>query len=368
MEKNIIFVHPLKTGGTTVNSAMNDTYWQTKPDFNYRHILGESGKTNVGNLFDPEYSQQYANHHILTMVRNPIDRVISEYFFMKEKQAFMSLLHKKPKNFVDFIKSTQTGNGMLKFFAGMPLYSTKLVREADLSRVIRSMDEIPVHVGVFEQFEKSLQYFTNETALKWRRKIEVKRVTFKRPNISEVTDEVRNLIIKNNALDLELYNYCLEKFNSINKKTKPLSIKFIKDKYNHVIPYCAKRNLFEFCINNKKFLKSHFQFFKELNFFLLDEKKIRNGKDFTFIWNMTFLKAIDRAFPNSELHEVLVNSVLIQNNEDPLEDTFKIGEALDNFFEQEKNKALKYYSPFPFTKDLVVEVPQKSFLNKLFGR
>ena len=368
MDSNIIFVHLPKTGGTTVNSAMNGSSWQTKPDFNYRHILGESGKTNVGDLFDPQFSGKYQNNKIITMLRNPVDRVISEYYFMKDRQGFMNLLHNKPKSFKDFIMSTQTPNGMLKFLKGKPLYSTSMVRENDLDQVIQSIDEMPVMVGIFEQFEKSLQYFTDETGLKWKKKIEVKRVTFKRPDLSEVTDELKALIVERNALDVELYNYYLDKFNLINENTKPISIKFIKDKYNHVIPFCYKWNLFEFSIKNKKFLKSHFKFFKELNFYLLEDLKIRDGKEFTTVWNNTFLNAIGTAFPGSEFHNVLIRSIENKNEDDPLENTYQIAEALDLFFEAEKNKALKYYTTFPFNRNIVAELPQKSIFTRIFGR
>ena len=46
-----IFIHIPKTGGTTINSAMQGTYWKTEPGFNYRHILPDKS-TNSGDIFD----------------------------------------------------------------------------------------------------------------------------------------------------------------------------------------------------------------------------------------------------------------------------------------------------------------------------
>jgi len=364
LKNEIIFVHPLKTGGTTVNSAMNNSFWQTKPDFNYRHILGESGMSNAGDIFDPECFDKYKEYQIITMLRNPVDRVISEYYFMKDKPVFMNLILNKPKDFKTFIRSTQTANGVLNFLKGKRLYSTSQVRESDLDDVLDAIDEIPIHVGIFEQFEKSLQYFSNETGLTWKKEIEVKRITFRRPDLSDVTEEIKELIIEKNALDIALYDYCLDKFNEKNKNTLPAKIKFNKDKYNHVIPYSVKWNLFEFCMDNKKFLKSHFEFFKAMNFHLLENKRIRDGREFTQVWNKSFLNAMDHAFPGSELCQC-VDQAYRGEMEDPLEETYQIAKALDLFFIQEKNKANKYYTRFSFQETLVHELPKKK---GFFGR
>ena len=48
-DKNI-FIHIPKTGGTTINAAMNNSLWQTEIGFNYRHI--DANKlSNSGDIF-----------------------------------------------------------------------------------------------------------------------------------------------------------------------------------------------------------------------------------------------------------------------------------------------------------------------------
>ena len=366
MKENVIFVHALKTGGTTVNAAMNDSFWQTKTGFYYRHILGESGKSNAGDIFKPENFEKYKQYKIITMMRHPVDRVISEYFFMKDRKVFMDLILNKPQNFSQFINSTQTANGMLNFFTGKRLYSTSLVRGSDLDDVLDAIDEIPISVGVFEQFEKSLQYFSNETGIKWKREIEVKRVTFRRPDKSEISDKVRQQILEKNALDVELYEYCLDRFNKINSHTKPVKIRFNKDKYNHVVPYCVKWNLFEFCMDNKKFLKSHFDFFKAFNFHLINTLGIRDGREFTKVWNKTFVDSIENAFPMSVFSNCVV-SAYNNEQEDPLEETYQIAKAIDSFFENEENLTVKYYQPMVFKEELVqLKTKTSGFFSRLF--
>ena len=35
MERDSIFIHIPKTGGTTINTAINNSYWQTEVNFFY---------------------------------------------------------------------------------------------------------------------------------------------------------------------------------------------------------------------------------------------------------------------------------------------------------------------------------------------
>jgi hypothetical protein len=365
MMKDVIFIHIPKTGGTTINSAMQGTYWQSEPDFNYRHIEAGNKQSNAGDIFDPKNIFKYRDYKIFMMLREPVDRLISEYHFIRERKEFIGLLRTNPRDFEDYILSKQTQNGVVSFLKGKRMYDVIPAKRSDLDDILLAIDKIPVHVGIFESFEKSLQYFTDVSGIQWKKKIEVKRMTFVRPKVAEVTQDIKDLIIKNNPLDAELYNYCFTKFNRIAAGISVPNIVFTKDKYNHVIPYVNKWCLFEFCMENKKFIKENFTFFKELTFFLLKQKNISDGRQFTEVWNRTFLHTIELNFPETPFSHALRMSY--QENGDQLEQTLNIAKALDDFFDQHKKTANEYYKPLVFNQNMVVSSKSGfGFLRNLF--
>ncbi len=370
MSDNIIFIHIPKTGGTTINSAMQGTYWQTTPDFNYRHIILKTKRSNSGDIFNVENRDKFKDHQLFMMLRHPVDRMISEFYFLHDRAEFMNLLHPKPKTFEEYINHAQTPNYTLGFLIGDKIYDKKRPTKEDLKRVIEAIDELPIHTGIFEHFAESLTYFSRETGIEWAKNIEAKRVTFKRPKMDELEQHLYDKIIETNALDFELYNYCLEKFKKIKKELPKTKITFDIDKYKHVIPYVSMTCLFEYFMDNKYFIRQNFQFFKDLTFFLLRNKGIKDGELFTRTWNQTFVDSIEKHFPNSDFYLTLKEAY--STEKDPLDVTGDIANALDAFFENNPKITKKFYSSMKFDPLLItdhpIKKPNKSLFGKLFSK
>ncbi len=371
MEKETIFIHIPKTGGTTVNTALYQSYWQTEVDFFYRHIQVKTKKSNSGDIFDPKNFEQYKKYHILMMLRHPIDRVTSEYHFIKERKNYMELLKKKPADFKEYIENFQTHNGVINFLLGRQFFGTRTATEDDLEEIIEAIEAIPIHVGIFEEFEASLQFFSEVADIKWKKEIDVKRMTFNRPKVDELSDEIKGLILENNQLDLKLYDYCLEKFNRVKNDLKKPSIQFVKDKYNHVIPYAVSMCLFEFCMDNKKFITKNKPFFGYLTNFMIAQLGIKDGLVFTKTWNETFLNAISYYYPDSPLFQALKENYNPEN--DALDETIKIAQVVDEFFKGNSLITNEYYKPMEFKGFLVIKQEsgkdkdkKKGFFSKLF--
>ena len=359
----VIFIHIPKTGGTTINSAMNNTFWQTEVGFNYRHILPNK-KSNSGDIFDPKENAKYQEYTIFTMLRHPVDRITSEYHFIRERREFTTLLKSHPKNFESYIKSAQTNNGVISFLKGRRMFTSHKASNNDLDDIIESINSIPIHVGIFELFSESLSYFSSVSGIKWKKNIEVKRMTLKRPQLNEIPNGIIELIRERNQLDLKLYDYCLKHFKEKVVGLNKQNINFIKDKYNHVIPYCLKWCFFEFCLENKKFLKVNFEFFKNLTFFLIKENKIINGRTYTVIWNNSFINQFNESFKESSLSLKLSSS--FNKNGDPLNELMKIAEIIDSYLKNPNGDRTNYYKPLKFDPNNVT-VEKKGFFRSIFG-
>ena len=370
MKGDTIFIHIPKTGGTSINTAIQNTEWQTEPNFHYRHIVLKSKLSNAGDIFLKKNIEKYRQYKIFMMLRHPVDRLISEYYFIKERKNFMELLNKKPQSFESYIKNRQTQNGVITFLKGRRFYDIKQPTENDLDDILNGIDELPIHIGIFEHFADSLQYFTQVSKIALDKKIDVKRMTFRRPSVEEISEDIKNLILEKNALDWELYQYGLDKFQQIKSDLKKSEFIFNKDKYSHVIPYAAQTCLFEFCMENKKYIQQNLKFFRDMTFFLLKKRNIRDGKTYTELWNDSFVKAVSEHFPKTDFYESIKS---ISANIDPLDLTCEIAKTIDNHFKHKKHLAQEYYRPMEFREEFVKEIiitdnKKKGFLNRLFGK
>ncbi len=368
LNDKLIFVHIPKTGGTTFYSVLNNTYWNAEPNFNYRHIVEKTKSSNAGDIFNSSTNEKYKEHTILMMLRHPVDKVISEYYFFKEMETLMRFIKKRPTDIISFIKEKQTQNATINFLKGRRLYDNQIVNQNDLDDVIESIEKLNIHVGFFEEYLISLEYFSNITNIKWNKNIEVKRITLNRPKINEIDESLKDLILESNKLDFELYNYCLKKFKQRTLNLTEPKINLIKDRYNHIIRYTLNACLFGFCMENKKYLTQNFHFFKNLTFYLLKNKEIKDGRLFTNIWNHTFLKAVSIHFPESDFYQKIHMDNF--NLEDPLEDTMKIASTIDLFFKENALTSHKYYTPMVFNEVFVITpfIKKTGFFSKLFNK
>lgn len=350
-----IFIHIPKTGGTTVNTAMQNKNWQSEPDFHYRHILGDR-RSNSGDIFDPQHREKYQNYDIITMLRDPVDRVTSEYHFIRERRQFTELLSDRPKNFAAYVQSPQTFNGVVNFLVGRRMYDPQPATQEDLDRVIAAIDELPIHVGIFEHFAESMAYFEQETRLTFSKRISVKRMTFLRPKVDEVPEDIKALILTHNALDQALYDHCRSKFDAIRGGLPKARIRFNSDKYDHVVHYSYSFPLMDFCMHHRKYRDKNLDFFKDLTMHLIKERQISDGRRYASIWLETFLRAVDQQFPGSAFATTLREAQA--SSQEPLGQLVAVGRAIDGFFDalEKKRKfsaANKYYKPMHFDVGLV---------------
>ena len=350
--KQNIFIHIPKTGGTTINCAMNNSKWQTTPDFNYRHIDYKTKRSNSADIFNPLKYELYEQHNIFMLLRHPIDRLLSEYSFIKPRPEFMNLIKPTPKDFDSYIKNKQTQNYMIGFLVGKRMYDPSFVNRDDLDLVKNAIRNIDIKVGVFEEYAASLSYFSNYSKLKWPKKIEIKRITLNRPSVSEVSEETKALILKHNALDLELYDYALAIFTKRTKDQSKMKLSFKGNKYDYVLKFTERFNLLEATLDNLGFLNTNTQFFENLNNHLHHTLKIKDGKDYLELWNEAFVSALKENCKETPLLKNIIDNAL---HEDPLERNIQIGNCINRCFKNTPKNLKLYKNKLRFNKQNIVQ-------------
>jgi hypothetical protein len=140
-----IFVHVPKTGGTTMIAALRGLSWQPSAnDFHYRHIIYETCQPTCGDLFEPTPLNGARPFHsgltVFTILREPLERMISEYGFLRGREHFMEKLRApRPHCLLEYLRHPQSTNPMLRFLLGRPLFDYSPLPDDALERVLQVM-------------------------------------------------------------------------------------------------------------------------------------------------------------------------------------------------------------------------------------
>mgnify|MGYP003956269255 CR=1 FL=1 len=209
-----VHLHLPKTAGTALNFFLTKNF----NVFNYgkSHILSKeeikkikSKKFNVliGHISIKEIiGLGIPKSNIFTILRNPIDRCISWYYYVKKGKKIM----KKKLDIKKFFNTAH--HEILK-----NCYNRQTYQIGDYAHVkLRNKDEKKVlenakknidkfyHVFIFENLDKG-------THDKFGFILPKKNKTKHYPKKDKISKEIIDLIIKWNKLDIELYNYIVEK-------------------------------------------------------------------------------------------------------------------------------------------------------------
>lgn len=215
----IIFIHIPKTGGCTLHSIIHKqyrNYYDIKPSFWWRppedtsSLLDYLDELGVKKLEVLRGHIQFGIHkHLpqkkytyITLVRNPIERVVSLYYYIRssEKDNWHHIV--KKMTLYEFVTSNFFNPGTLNV-------QTRLIagnNRDDLKTAKNNLKEHFSVVGITERFDETLCII--EKKLGWKvDKYENQNVTKNRPSINEIPNEIIEIIVKKNQKDIELYNF-----------------------------------------------------------------------------------------------------------------------------------------------------------------
>lgn len=323
--KEPIFIHIPKTGGTSINCVIKGTPWQTPINHHYRHLIFETKQSNCGDIFQPENRDKYRDELIFMMLRHPVDRLVSEYYYIRNNQDFMQHLSVQPANFEQYIDNPQTSNYMLKFLDGRRIYDANTaMSEQRANEIIHTIDDLNIHTGIFEQYALSLSYFAAVGDFVWPDTIEVKRATLNRPNVKQLPKDLTAKILRNNDLDMKLYQHGVARLAENAKQLAVQKIKFKGGRLDFVIPYTLWNCILDVELQNKTFIETNKTFLVTLNHYL--HKTVTTGKDYTKQWLKLFRESVAFYYPNTKFAKQ-VKSI---KRSDPLDEVIAIARLIES--------------------------------------
>ena len=228
--KTVIFLHIPKAAGTTMRYILRNNYpWReclevknvTRSDRYFIRMDRMSRRRRLsvvmGHFGYGIHKYIHGDFQYLTMLRDPVQRVISIYFFILRKkdhrlhQAVTSR-HMSLEEFIDSELSAYINNLQTRLLSAVdgrfPLkYIPDDIGAVELARAKANLAENISAAGIAEQFDESLIQFKKTFGWKDIRYLPLNVTTDKNMDIPEHAIEK---IVDNNRYDLELYEFARE--------------------------------------------------------------------------------------------------------------------------------------------------------------
>jgi hypothetical protein len=219
----LVFVHIRKTAGTTIRHVIYRQYGRrrTRHLRNYFVHAEDSRGMTQSLATNPPADLRVAHGHVLfwpdvrwpagtqffTLLRDPIERAISHYFWLRERSE------KFRKTFEQAVSDGSIHDNLQTRVLAASMPPFRQTTEGDLEQAIASLDRFAV-VGITEQFDESLVLMTRTFG--WRRMfVSNANVTRGRKPREEIAPEELEVAEHYNALDLELYRRARERFEEV---------------------------------------------------------------------------------------------------------------------------------------------------------
>jgi hypothetical protein len=221
-DRGVIFIHIPKTAGSTLRPIMDRHYPRhviRKLDFLPGDLdaflnLPEQTRSQIRLLQGHFPFGLHENLAVpvdyLTILRDPIDRIISMYYWIHGNQEHVLNKLVRSMSLKDFADSgfDITTNHQTSLISG--LIANPENNALEIAR--NHLESEIIAFGLNERFDESLLLFKKR--LGWTHVFYSRRnVTRSRPGRSEVPASVLEIIQRHNSLDLDLYEFARQKFD-----------------------------------------------------------------------------------------------------------------------------------------------------------
>lgn len=230
--KTLIFLHIPKTAGSTLHKIIGRQY-KPKSIFSINGERAQESIAEFKNLSESQRSEiqvlkghmRFGLHEYLpqsssyiTVLRDPVDRVISHYYYVlrKPNHYLHNQITSKNMSLKDYVSSGITkelDNSQTRLISSTAANIPYGECSAEvLESAKKNIQENFAVVGLADEFDKTLILL--KRAFKWKTPFYIKaNITKNRPLKEDISKETLNAIEKYNELDIELFSDVKQRFD-----------------------------------------------------------------------------------------------------------------------------------------------------------
>ena len=177
-------------------TSLNKRKQNRKKMYRLKDNIVENYSIIHGHFYADKYTILNAKLEYVTFLRNPVERVLSNYFYLKRnpkrKNADAEIIHKHGYSLEQYIREPDTQNLQCTFLSTMSLEKFKFV-------------------GVVEEYSRSINTFNKIFGVKLSTE-EFENVNLERKQQYDVSKNIIKLIERYNQKDIELYENAKDMF------------------------------------------------------------------------------------------------------------------------------------------------------------
>ncbi len=223
--RKILFEHVPKCGGTTVVNYLKSQYSNDKI-FNVNELSLRESIDYFKSLPKKErYSYDLIYGHgahklkdyvhpktiKFTILRNPIDRIISHYYYVLRtpKHYLYNKVITKEMSLMDYVSSNisdELQNSCVQRFSGMTLREIEKDPDKSIEEAYNVLKNEYSVVGILENFNQTMELVAKKAFFNKKFEVEELNKTTDRPKKKEIDELTLKTIKKINSLDIKLYD------------------------------------------------------------------------------------------------------------------------------------------------------------------